>query len=183
MIYYRVASQKRQSTEWEWKSTILNSLESVFRLCRLYNAVPMERLRVFMASSAAYMDVLLVRENLGLPSNSVTVSQLMHDRQCVAAPDIRRFELELGWPEGAAAEEAVLTLASNQESAAEPTPEAESEQEQEQAPDTPPAIEHDHEPEAGDHDTPYRFTFPEFTPHALAWLRLRARVLAGELVS
>lgn len=180
MIYYRVASQKRQSSEWEWKSTTLNSLDSVFRLCRLYNAVPMERLRVFMASSAAYMDVLLVRENLGLPSNSVTASQLMHDRQCVTAPDVRRFELELGWQEEAEAVEAVLTLASNQESAADPQSEAE--QEEEQASDVPPAIEHDHEPEAGDHDTPYSFTFPEFTPHALAWLRLRARVLAGELV-
>jgi hypothetical protein len=179
MIYYRVASQKRQSSEWEWKSTTLNSLESVFRLCRLYSAVPMEHLRVFIASSAAYMDVLLVRENLGLPSNSVTVSQLMHDRQCVTAPDVRRFELELGWQEEAA--ESVLTLASNQESAADSQPEAE--QEEEQAPDAPAAIEHDHEPEAGDHDTPYSFTFPEFTPHALAWLRLRARVLAGELVS
>lgn len=182
MIYYRIASQKRQSTEWEWKSTILNSLESVFRLCRLYSAVPTERLRVFMASSAAYMDVLLARENLGLPSNSLTVNQLIHNRQCVAAPDIRRFELELGWQEGAEVTGSALVLAraSNQESA--PDSPSEAEQDQEQEPDATPEVEHDHEPEAGDHDMPYNFAFPKFTPHALAWIRLRARVEAGELI-
>ena len=180
MIYYRIASQKRQSTEWEWKSTVLNSLESVFRLCRLYNAVPRDRLRVFMASSATYMDVLLVRENLGLPSNSLTVDELIHDHQSVTVPDIRRFELELGWREEPEIAEPAYALTSNQESAADAS--SEGEQEQKPAPDGPPTIEHDYEPEAGDHDIPYTFAFPEYTPHALAWIRLRSRVLAGELV-
>lgn len=35
--------------------------------------------------------------------------------------------------------------------------------------------------EGGDHDAPYLFTMPLSTPQMLAWMRLRARVQAGEL--
>ena len=85
MIYYRIATQKHQSTEWEWESAPVNSLEAVFRLGRQYGSVPAEQVRVFAASSVEYMDTLLVRENLGLSSNSLTLEQLLRDHQCIIA--------------------------------------------------------------------------------------------------
>jgi hypothetical protein len=170
MIYYRLASQKRQSSEWEWKSSVLNSLEAVFRLRQRYSAIPLEHLRVFLASSAVYMDILLVRENLGLPSNSLTMDQLLHDCSNISTPHIRSFEMELGWPEEAAharVRPAVQVV--------EQKPVLAGVSEQEQAVDQ--------EPGGGDHDAPYTFTLPHFLPQMRAWMRLRERVLAGELVS
>lgn len=165
MIYYRIAAKKQQSSEWEWKSTILNSLEAVFRLGQQYSFLPAEQVRVFMASSVAYMDILLVRENLGLASNSITLDQLLHARQSLTTPQVRRLELELGW-RGAEAP-ALLEQALASPSVCEMI-------------DAP--MEQDPEPGGGDHDIPYIFAFPDFLPHILAWFRLRERVLAGELV-
>ncbi|HEX7737159.1 MAG TPA: hypothetical protein VF458_20100 [Ktedonobacteraceae bacterium] len=169
MIYYRLASQKRQSTEWEWKSPVLNSLEAVFRMRQRYNAIPVESLRVFMASSVEYMDVLLVRENLGLSSNSLTMEQLLHDHSSITTSQVRVFEMELGWSENEAqveSREAVQVTGQ------------EAEQEQRFS------LVHvaDHEPGGGDHDTPYTFTFPQFLPQMRAWMRLCERVQAGELL-
>ena len=167
MIYYRLATQKRHSTEWEWISPVLSSLEAVFRLHRRYSVIPVERLRVFLASSATYMDILLVRENLGLSANSLTMDQLLHDRSCITTPQIRSFEMELGWSEEAVPAEAHQAVQV-------------AEQEQSQ----PLQLAHlvEQEP-GGDHDVPYRFAFPQFLPQIRAWMRLRERVLAGELVS
>ena len=167
MIYYRLAAKKRQVGEWEWISPVLSSLEAVFRLHQRFNTIPEERLRVFLASSTDYMDILLVRENLGLPSNSLTLDQLLHERSAITTPRIRRFEMELGW-----SEEKTPTEARQAVQVAE----------QDQAL---PGAAHlvDHDPGGGDHDVPYRFTCPQFLPQVRAWLRLRERVLAGELVS
>lgn len=166
MIYYRLASQKRQSAEWEWKSPVLNSLEAVFRLSKRYSVIPEESLRVFLASSAVYMDILLVRENLGLPSNSLTMDQLLHGSTGLTTPQIHSFEMELGW-----AEEAVHAEAHPAVQVAEHEQESQVEQPLDQ------------EPGGGDHDVPYTFSCPQFLPQMRAWMRLRERVLAGKLVS
>lgn len=171
MIYYRLASQKRHSTEWEWKSPVLNSLEAVFQMRQRYRTLPVESLRVFMASSAMYMDVLLVRENLGLPSNSLTLDQLLCDDTALTAPQVHSFELELGWSEEEAPAEAreAVQVSGQEAMRAEER-------------HFPPVRVADHEPGSGDHDLPYTFTFPQFLPQMRAWLRLRERVQAGELV-
>jgi hypothetical protein len=162
MIYYRLASQKNHSTEWEWKSESVDSLEALLRLGRQYGFMPTEQLRVFMASSHAYMDVLLVRENLGLSSNSVTLDQLLQGSEDISTSSIHGLEQELGWQERA-------DMVQSEQSV--------------QVAEAPVAVEHDHEPGGGDHDTPYTFTFPTLLPQARAWIRLRERVQAGELVS
>lgn len=184
MIYYRIASQKRQSTEWEWKTEIVTSLEEVFRLRQEYHFLPAEQLRVFMASSVAYLDVLIVRENLSLPSNSLTMDQLLLDHHTITIGRIRRFEQALGWYEGSVPElpEQAGELA--------PAMVSEATSETAEAGEIAPAMtseavpipEPDHEP-GGDHDVPYTFAFPKFLPHALAWIQLRERVLSGELDS
>lgn len=191
MIYYRIAAHKRQSTEWEWKTEVVTSLEEVFRLRQEYHFLSAEQLRVFMASSVIYLNALMARENLGLPSNSLTLDQLLLDHHSITLARIRHFELGLGWsgenvpelpeiPEQADALEPAMVSESINEAtetteAVETVPTA--------APETAPALEQDHEPGGGDHDIPYTFAFPQFLPHALAWLQLRERVLSGELVS
>jgi hypothetical protein len=55
-MYYRIAIQRgrdlldRPST-WQWKSTVLSSLQSLFQVLRLYGALPQEHLRVFSSPS------------------------------------------------------------------------------------------------------------------------------------
>jgi hypothetical protein len=36
MMYYRVAIRLHASPNWHWKSTVLSSLEALFRLLRLF---------------------------------------------------------------------------------------------------------------------------------------------------
>ncbi len=170
MIYYRLASPKHQTSEWEWVSSIMDSLEAVLQLSQRYSALPAERLRVFMASSPTYLDVLLVRANLGLPSNSLALAQLLQEHCQPTMTQIRDFELALGWSEETAQVEVpqAVQVAG---------------QEQESAHPAPLACDVDYEAGGGDHDEPYTFTFPAFLPQARAWMRLRERVLAGEQLS
>lgn len=71
-MYYRVAMQKHPASPWQWKSTVLSSLQALFQFLRPYSALPQDRLRVFSARSRKEMDELLARENNGLWSSSVT---------------------------------------------------------------------------------------------------------------
>lgn len=53
-MYYRLAIQQGrdyldQKAPWQWKSTALSSLQSLFQVLRLYGALPQEHLRVFSA--------------------------------------------------------------------------------------------------------------------------------------
>src|SRR5260370_10648664 len=154
MIYYRIATQKYQSNEWEWKSATLDALEEVFRVGRQYGFMPSDQLRVFMASVDEYMDTLLVRENLGLPSNSLTLEQLMHEQQNITDSHIRRFEVELGWHEEAEKPQPASTVGGESAAASEPeyVPMSVSD----------PDFELDPEPWVRDYDQAYTFTFPAF---------------------
>jgi hypothetical protein len=167
MIYYRLASPKRYSTEWEWKSSAVGSLEALFRLSQRYRTIiPAERLRVFLASSVPFLDLLLVRENKGLLSNSLTLDQVLHHNCGLTTPQIRRFEMELGWGEETA--HAVTHQA---------VPVVEQKSRKERVLPVLSAV--DHELGGGDHDVPYTFAFPQVLPQVLAWMRLRERVLAS----
>ncbi|MFL5659131.1 MAG: hypothetical protein ACJ8CB_33725 [Ktedonobacteraceae bacterium] len=50
-MYYRIAIQPKGSICWQWKSTVLGSLDAVLRFLRLYRSFPADRLRVFSNSS------------------------------------------------------------------------------------------------------------------------------------
>ena len=76
-MYDRIAIQRgrdqldRLST-WQWQSTALSSLQSLFQMLRLYDALPQEHLRVFSSRTPEGLEEQLRQENSGLGSSSVT---------------------------------------------------------------------------------------------------------------
>src|SRR5215472_11292052 len=84
-MYYRVAWYQRAIQGhplpgWQWKSTVLSSLQTVFQFLRLYSALPQDRLRVFSSSLCEDLDGQLLQENQGLGSHSVTAAQFLQER-------------------------------------------------------------------------------------------------------
>ena len=92
-MYYRVAIQLDPSALWQWRSTVLSSLNALLQFLRLYQALPQDRLRVFSSSSCEEMNEQLVRENTGLGSPSLTAAQFLQERM------IRSTEVTRGAPE------------------------------------------------------------------------------------
>jgi hypothetical protein len=73
MIYYRVALRANHSPAWKWQSTILTSLEALFRWLRMYGGLSNDCIRLFFASSKQGLDKMSIRANQGAVSNSMTV--------------------------------------------------------------------------------------------------------------
>jgi hypothetical protein len=170
MIYYRIALQASHCPTWQWRSTILTSLEAVFRLLRMYsNLLPNDRIRVFFASSRQGLDEMLTRQNQGAVSNSMTVEQLAAQSWRVSPLEIRRAEADLGLQEHKGSEPTTVLPEQPMDGKLAHRPEITQ-------------IEADQGTEA-DHDLPYVFTLPTFLPEALSWARLLAKVQAGEVVS
>jgi len=83
-MYYRVAIQMDLLPTWQWRSTVLSSLQTLFQFLRLYRAFPQDRLRVFSSSSRTDLNEQLRRENTGGESTSVTAAQFLQQRRlCV----------------------------------------------------------------------------------------------------
>src|SRR5712692_5311911 len=84
-MYYRIAIQRgrdqldRPST-WQWKSTALSSLQSLFQVLRLYGALPQEHLRVFSSPSREGLEEQLRQENSERGSSSVTAAHFLQQR-------------------------------------------------------------------------------------------------------
>src|SRR5260370_10177366 len=60
-MYYRIAirwegDQLNQPPSWQWKSTVLSSLQALFQILRLYGPLPQEHLRVFSSSSRGSLE-------------------------------------------------------------------------------------------------------------------------------
>lgn len=178
-MYYRVAIQSNISSMWQWKSTVLSSLDTLFQFLRIYRLLPPDRLRVFSARSREEMGDLLKQENRGLASCSVTATQFLQERGlCVPAVSTetvsqkQRGEQENGDTGSVAvsapprlSEYTMMTYAQAQGTisaldcrrlALEMGP-------------------------GSDHDIPYTFTMPISMPQTLAWMRLLAKVQRGEL--
>jgi hypothetical protein len=64
-MYYRIAIQSPSSKAWQWKSTALDSLNSLVQWLQFHRALPRNRLRVFSASSCDELIEQLARENRG----------------------------------------------------------------------------------------------------------------------
>lgn len=94
MIYYRVALQSEHSYSWQWRSSTLTSVSSVFDVLKTYTSAPETAIRVFFSSSPVCMDEMLIRANDGLVSNSLTVQQFLQGGHMSSA-EIKRLELEL----------------------------------------------------------------------------------------
>jgi len=175
MIYYRVALKGEESTSWRWISTVLTSLEALFGFLRLYQMIPRDRLRVFFSSSGESLDLMLARENKGLASNSISAEQLLSGRGKISAVEMTRLESELGTCESMGMVVASIAREHplHEKSASSPPERSMSfldRKRLESELGTP-----------GDHDTPYKFTFPTSMPQALAWTTLLVKVHAGEL--
>src|SRR5436305_6373121 len=85
-----------QSSLWKWKSTVLNTPGTLFHFLKIYDCVAKNRMRVFFASASELMNGMLVRENNGFVSNSVTVEQFVKDNRRINVLEIKQLELELG---------------------------------------------------------------------------------------
>lgn len=175
-MYYRVAIQVAPSPTWQWRSSVLGSLQTLFQFLQIYHAYPQDRLRLF--SSASYEDLSeqLRRENAGGESTSVTAAQFLRPgRRCVSA---RTGESAVRTVYGEQVR-SVLTVTRTSSSY-----QHSSEAISQDARGMSPSERRRHELEdgpGGDHDSPYLFTLPARMPELRVWASLLARVRRGEL--
>ncbi len=191
MIYFRVAIQMNQSSQWRWKSSMFNTLGTLFGFLDMYDCVPKDRLRVFFATSKEFMNAMLVRENSGLLSNSTTVEEFEKNGRRIDSQYIQQLEFELGLQESKELmarsvitrklgdEHSSFQNVSSFESANAVTLEGRENNLESKL------LRHMQEESewsrGGDYDTPYTFALPVSMRQALAWVRLLAKVQRGEL--
>ncbi len=181
-MYYRVAVQRQgdqldQLPCWQWKSTVLSSLQSLFQFLRLYRGLRLDHLRVFFSSSREGLEEQLMQENQGLLSPSVTAVHFLQER-LIHSPEVRRGTPARGGADQQMAAIVVATQSFVNESSREGNglvgrgmSSLESRR-----------LELELGP-GGDHDVPYSFALPPSMPQVLAWMRLLARRERGELPS
>jgi hypothetical protein len=176
MIYYRLAWQKQQTALWTWKTTVLTSLHTVFQWLRIYGSCPQNHIRVFACASKEGLEEMLKRENCGQPSGSITAEQFSRDRhmqvQEGAQNTLTQETIEQMSPPSSAfatgllAQENSLMLFPSDESDLSALDRR--------------RLEIERGP-GGDHDIPYRFSLPTYTPQLLVWIRLQSSVRAEAL--
>ena len=177
-MYYRIAIQRRSDhldrpVTWQWKSTVLSSLQSLFQVLRLYGPLPQEHLRVFSSPSREGLEEQLRQENSGLGSASATAAQFLQQRLIqsggvTSACGAREHEgttsiavstrTRLDESSGAAQALGERSMSSLERKRLEQELGA-----------------------GGDHDVPYHFALPLSMPQVRAWVRLMGRVQRGEL--
>ena len=153
-MYYRVAIQVDASPTWQWKSTVLSSLNILLHWLQFYRAFPHDRLRIFSSSSREALNEQLVRENQGLASTSVPATQFLQERMIAPRGNEQTASM------------AAASRPSPYESSRSPLEKRREELER---------------GAGGDHDLPYRFILPTSLPQVLAWVKLLARVQQGDL--
>src|SRR5207248_11703193 len=50
-MVYRVAIRMDRGSPWQWRSTPLSSMQALFGFLRLYQALPVDRVRVFSSAT------------------------------------------------------------------------------------------------------------------------------------
>lgn len=179
MMYYRIAWKHHQSSVWQWKSTKLTSLQTVFHFLRLHDAIPQDHLRVFSSSSCEGLKELLEQENQGRQQISATAEHFLRERG-----------MHVGKVTGRASEQGGSEIQEHQEKRVITAT-------------LPPLLNQNNTQEAfvekksisvldrrrweiemgagGDHDLPYTFALPLSLPQTLAWIRQMARVQRAEV--
>ena len=165
-MYYRVAIQVDASPTWQWKSTALSSLNILFHWLQYYRVLPYDRLRIFSSPSQETLKEQLMRENQGLRSSSVPVTQFLQERGI--APKERGVQAAAG---GMRTNERTVPFTT--ESSPSPVESSASQLDKRR--------EELERGAGGDHDLPYRFTLPISMPQVLVWLTLQVRVQRGDL--
>ena len=192
VIYFRVAIRMKDPSQWRWKSSMLNTPGTLFNFLTMYDCVPKDRLRIFFATSMNIMNEMLVRENRGLLSNSITVEDFLKSGRKIDGQRIKELEFELGLQ---ASGELVARSAITRKLGDERVPMPATHSFEIANHSTLESIgsslanilaslkQEDSEWNiGGDHDTPYTFSLPVSMPQALAWARLLAKVQNGELI-
>ena len=178
-MYYRIAIQQGRDhldreVSWQWKSTVLSSLQSLFQMLRLYGCLPQEHLRVFSSHTPEGLEEQLRQENSGEGSASATAAHflqqhLIHSRgETSTTGGAREHEgtTSIAVSQGTRLDEssgATHVLGGRSMSSLERR-----------------RLEHELGA-GGDHDVPYHFALPLSIPQVLAWTRLLARVQRGEV--
>ncbi len=177
-MYYRIAIQQgrdqldRPST-WQWKSTALSSLQSLFQVLRLYGALPQEHLRVFSSPSREGLEEQLRQGNRGLDSASVTAAQFLQQRM-IQSRGVTSAYRPRGHEETTSIAVSTRTRLDESGIAAHALDESGVSSLEKRRTE----LEHG---VGGDLDLPYRFNLPTSMPQVLAWVKLLAKVQNGEL--
>ena len=176
-MYYRVAIQTNSSSAWKWKSTVLSSLDVLFQFLKLHHTIPANRLRIFTSSSREDMNEMLLRENNGLDSNSVTAEQFLLERHLHVweTGTEEQLKQETQTPPAARPVVSSQTFSSERSMKMDYVPPH----------ITNPLDRRRQEIESGaggDHDCPYIFTLPQSVPEILAWITLHKKVQFSPIV-
>ena len=172
MRYYRVAWKSNQSSVWQWKSTKLTSLEALFRFLRMYSAIPQDHLRVFSSLSLESMDEMLMRENKGWESTSITAKEFLRERRIHIGEKTQRVS------EQYAQRGAIVVITRQLVDESSTVKPSLSERNASVLERRRAEVESG---AGGDHDMPYTFSLPVSMPQTLAWTRLLVKVQRGEL--
>ena len=175
-MYYRVATQVDAAPTWQWKSTVLSSLDTLFQFLRLFRALPQDQLRVFSSPSREGLAEQLEQENKRLASHSVTAAQSLRERMLRPPAVVWSTSAREG---GTPLERGSIAVISQQAvnerggggSSLECRGMSALERRREELESGP----------GGDHDLPYNFNLPLSLPQVLAWMILMVRVQQGEL--
>ena len=175
-MYYRVATQVDAAPTWQWKSTVLSSLDTLFQFLRLFGALRHDQLRVFSSSSREGLAEQLEQENQGLSSTSVTAAQFLQQRMLHPPTVVRSISEREGGTSLEKGAIAVISQPAVHERGGEGSVLASRgmsalERRREELESGP----------GGDHDVPHSFSLPLSWPQVLAWMTLLARVQRGEL--
>jgi hypothetical protein len=175
-MYYRVAIQVDAGPTWQWKSTVLSELSTVFRFLRLYGALPQQCLLVCSSSSREGLQEQLELENRGLASHAVTAAHFLHERMIHPPVAVRRTsdreeETSSGRVATAVLSQETMPVGGGGGSAVQSRSMTGLERRREELENGP----------GGDHDLPYSFSLPRSVPQVLALMTLLARVQRGEV--
>jgi hypothetical protein len=177
-MYYRIAIQRErdqldQPPTWQWKSSALSSLESLFQVLRLYSALPQEHLRVFSSLSREGLEEQLRQENSGPGSSSVTAAQFLQQRMIhskgatpAGGSQGREGVTSIAITSRTRLDESAIAARALHEWSMSSLEKRRLEQEL---------------GTGGDHDVPYHFALPLSMPQVLTWTKLMGRVQRGEV--
>ena len=164
MLYTRVAIRVEEASDWRWKSPMFTSLTTLFEFLKYYNRLTNGRLRVFFTSSGELLNEMLLRENSGRVSNSLTVEQFWQQRGRIDRLEMLLLEMEMVMSKS---RQLVAATAERAEygSRTRPLEVLSSAASVDQT-----------------YDSEYAFTLPTSMRETLAWATMLAKVQRGELI-
>jgi hypothetical protein len=177
-VYYRLAIQQGRDhldrpAPWQWKSTALSSLQSLFQVLQLYGTLPQEQLRVFSSTSREGLEEQLRRENGGEGSPSVTAAHFLQQRMIHSIG-----ATSAGGARGPERTTSIAVSTGNRLNVSGGAADVLGEKNTSSLERR--RLEHELGV-GGDHDVPYHFALPLSLPQVIAWMRLLGRVQCGDI--